>query len=189
MTTTCCSASGRPRSSVPGRHRSSSIAVVSSAPPSAPPPCPPQVLERVHLDRALAAERGQPLRLVQRLGVLPRHLEHDVASVAVGARRDPRAVAARLERLAEVQPPACGQLLDPVRQRGQPLHPRRPADVGRGLQVGGHAQPRSHAAHRTGSGRDCCERGYGGAPAATGVSLSRLPWAAATRWATARIQA
>ena len=74
------------------------------------------MLERVHLDRPLAAERGQALRLVQRLGVLPRDLEHDLASVAVGPRRDPRAVAARLERLAEVQPPARGQLLDPVRQ-------------------------------------------------------------------------
>ena len=124
MTTTCCSASGRPRSSVPGRHRSSSIAVVSVSPGrSTSGPGRGQVLELVDLDRSLAAERDQALRLVPRLGVLPRHLEHDVAPVAVGARRDPRAVAARLERVVEIQPPARGQLLDPVRQRGQPLPP------------------------------------------------------------------
>ena len=74
-----------------------------------------QVLKGVHLDRPLAAERGQALGLVQRFCVLPRHLEHDLASVAVGPWRDPRAVPARLERLAEVQSPAGGQLFDPVR--------------------------------------------------------------------------
>ena len=104
-----------------------------------------EVVERVDLDRALAAERGEPLRLVQRLGVLPRDLEHDVASVGVGARRDPRAVAAGLERLVEVELPARRELVDPGRQRGQPRHPRRSARVGRGLQVGGHAQTRGHA--------------------------------------------
>ena len=62
--------------------------------------------ERVHLNGPTPRERGQPLRLVQRLGVLPGHLEHDLASLAVGARRDPRAVAARLERLAQLQSPA-----------------------------------------------------------------------------------
>ena len=41
-----------------------------------------KVLEGVHVDRPLAAERGQALRLVKPLGVLPCHLEHDVASGA-----------------------------------------------------------------------------------------------------------
>ena len=104
-----------------------------------------EVVERVDLGRAVASERREPLRLVQRLGVLPRHLEHHVASVGVGARRDPRAVAAGLERFAELEPPACRQLLHPLRQRGQPRHPRRSAHVGRGLQVGRYAQPRSQA--------------------------------------------
>ena len=48
-----------------------------------------EVLERLHLDRAVAAERGEPLRLVQRLGVAPRNLEHDLTPVRVGSRRDP----------------------------------------------------------------------------------------------------
>ena len=108
-----------------------------------------RVLERVHLDRPLTAERRQPLRLVHRLGVLPRHLQHDLSAIAVGARRDPRAVAARFERLADRQPPACGQLLDPVRERSQPGHTRRSAHVRRRLQVGGHPQPRAHAPNRT----------------------------------------
>ena len=48
-----------------------------------------EVLERLYLDRAAAAERGEPLRLVQRLGMAPRDLENDLTPVRVGSRRDP----------------------------------------------------------------------------------------------------
>ena len=74
-----------------------------------------QMLERIHPDRLLSAERGQPLSLVQRLGMVPSHLEHDFVSVTVGARSHPRAVASGLERLVEVQLPALCQFLDSFR--------------------------------------------------------------------------
>ena len=125
---TCCSASGRSRSSVPGRHRSSSIAVVSASPSvSFSGPRRRQMLERVHPDRPLSAERGQRLSLVQRLGMVPSHLEHDFVSLAVGARRHPRAVASRLEWLVEVQLPArlSAPRLVPVARPTTPLAPDR----------------------------------------------------------------
>ncbi len=127
-----------------------------------------KVFERVHLDPAPTADRGEALRLVQRFGVPPPHLEHDVAFACVGTRRDPRAVAAGLERLLELQPPPSGQRLDPVWQRGQPFHQRRPTRVDRGLQIRRHAQLRGHATHRKSFAAD-------GAPPYDQSAMHRLP--------------
>ena len=131
MRTTCCS----PRGAVqlgPGRHRSSSIAVVSLSRCSNAAPRPP-----------LAAQRGQALRLVPRLGALPCHLEHDSRRRG-RSRARPRAVAARLERLAELQRPADGQLLRPApaAPRATPLERarrRRQTPAG-----SGHTELRGH---------------------------------------------
>jgi hypothetical protein len=107
------------------------------------------VLERQHLNGASAAERGQALSLVERLGVTPRNLEHDLAPVGVDSRCDPGAVATRLERGAEVQGPPRLERLDPLRQCSEPRRPFRPTGVRRGLQVGRHAQRLHRTTYRT----------------------------------------
>src|ERR1700722_7921750 len=105
------------------------------------------MFEGVHLDRPLATKRGQALGLVERLTMVPCHLQHDLATIAIDARRDPRAVAAGLKRLIEGQPPKRGQRHNSVWKRGQPLHSRWTAEVGRSLHVSRHPQLRSHATY------------------------------------------
>ena len=97
---------GAPAQFGAGRHRSSSIAVVSISPSGSPTACvtPGRCSNAYTSTAPWPASAAQPLCLVQCLSVLPHDLEHDVATVAIDAGRDRGAVAARLERVAEVQP-------------------------------------------------------------------------------------
>ena len=98
-----------------------------------------QVLERAHLDRPLTAERGQPLRLVQRLAVLPRHLQHDPRG---RRRRCPAHSTSSCHSGSNGSPrlsPSVRSAPRPGPEAREPFHARLPAHVGRRLQVGGHA--------------------------------------------------
>ena len=147
MTTTCCSASGRPRSSVPGRHRSSSIAVVVgvAAGRSTSGPGQGQVLERVHLDRPLR-RRARP---APPASCRPRCACH--ATLSTTSRPSRSMPGATHEQL----PPGSNgsSRFSPQRavnsstrsgSAASHCRPRRPARVGRGLQVFGHPHLGAH---------------------------------------------
>src|SRR5580692_3190900 len=79
----------------------------------------------MEVDGPVPSPEAQAVRFAPRLGVRPADLECEPLAAGAARRRDPRALAARLERLPEVQLPACRDLGDEARQPGQPVMPLR----------------------------------------------------------------
>ena len=67
-------------------------------------------LRRVQPYGAVAVPELEPLGLVFGLGMPPSHLHHDVPADSIGGRRDPRRLAAGLERLTHGERPPILQL-------------------------------------------------------------------------------
>lgn len=71
-------------------------------------------------NRAVAAPEPQGIGFVLSLSMTPPHLQGQLLCAAAASRGDPRALSTRHVRLAELQFPFGGQLIDPLRYSVKP---------------------------------------------------------------------
>jgi hypothetical protein len=74
----------------------------------------------VDQDGAPAGPHSQSVELMRAFGMRPRQLEHQTLTVSGQDRSDPRRGPARLERFADSESPAAGQIRDSGREGVQP---------------------------------------------------------------------